>query len=140
MAGSLAQLSLGTSRGRELELTNSNEPARLLETVSWLIHVRRDRSAYLPASLFGEPAWDILLHLFRSELVDEPVSVAAARLAAAVPETTASRWLRVLEQQRLILVQSGAGDGVETLVALAPKTRTELRRYFVALLEAHGGQ
>lgn len=138
IAGSLAQLSvgLGDSARQDSATTNSNEPAFLLETVSWLIQTRRDRSIHLPADLFADPAWDILLNLFRSDLAHEHVPVPSACKAAAVPASTALRWLGTLEQRGLVMRQGNQGDQTRDLVALAPATRTALRHYVLNVAES----
>lgn len=58
---------------------------------------RRRRKQFLPAELFGEPAWDILLDLFASRLESKDISVSSACIASGVPPTTALRWLARLE-------------------------------------------
>jgi hypothetical protein len=53
---------------------------------------RRERERLLP-DLFADPAWDILLDLFAASIERRPVSVSSACVAAAVPPTTALRWI-----------------------------------------------
>ena len=52
--------------------------------------------------IFADPAWDIMLDLFAADLEQRRVSVSSACLAAAVPPTTALRWLKKLEEEQLI--------------------------------------
>lgn len=53
-------------------------------------------------SLFGEPAWDILLDLLHAEVTRKRVSVTSACLASSVPATTALRWLSHLADLGLV--------------------------------------
>jgi hypothetical protein len=53
------------------------------------ICARRLRERLLPAGLFADPAWDMLLDLYAAEIEEQPVSVTSACIAAAAPATTA---------------------------------------------------
>lgn len=52
--------------------------------------------------LFAEPAWDVLLDLFVATLEDRAISVSHATTAAAVPTTTALRWIDHLANRGLV--------------------------------------
>jgi len=58
-----------------------------------VIRARRARAQFFEATLFADPAWDMLLELFASELGTERMSVTALCAGAAVPPTTALRWI-----------------------------------------------
>ena len=61
------------------------------------IHRERSRRAnYLPAELFGEPAWDILLDLAYAANASELRSIKAACLSSQAPEATALRYIEQL--------------------------------------------
>lgn len=64
---------------------------------------RSKRAAYFDLSLFGEPAWDLLLDLFIARVSGLRISITSACIAAQVPSTTALRWLKVLERRGLIV-------------------------------------
>lgn len=57
--------------------------------------------------LFGEPAWDILLNLFIAGCEGRRLTVAAVCSGAGAPESTALRWITILEK-RGIIVREGA--------------------------------
>ncbi|MBU6166230.1 MAG: MarR family winged helix-turn-helix transcriptional regulator [Alphaproteobacteria bacterium] len=84
-----------------------------------LIRLRRDRDRHLPADLFGDPAWDMLLDLTaaRMEQVDVPVS--SLCLAAAVPTTTALRWVRSLSQAGLFVRRTDPADARRAFITLS---------------------
>lgn len=66
------------------------------------IRLRRLREKLLPAELFSDPAWDILLDLYASGLEGKPVSVMSACIASITPSTTALRWLNRLIECNLV--------------------------------------
>ncbi|WP_188053643.1 hypothetical protein [Sphingosinithalassobacter sp. CS137] len=64
---------------------------------------RRMRDALFPTGLFADPAWDLLLDLYVAGVERRRISISSACIAAAVPSTTALRWIAVLESKGLIL-------------------------------------
>lgn len=84
-----------------------------------LIRLRRDRDRHFPAELFADPAWDMLLDLAaaRMERVDVPVS--SLCVAAAVPTTTALRWVRSLSEAGLFVRRTDRIDARRTFIGLS---------------------
>ena len=76
--------------------TSSAKP--LPRTVRLILRARREREAIFGDQLFADPAWDILLEAYASSLSEQRLSIGALCEAAAVPSTTALRWLTKLEQ------------------------------------------
>ncbi len=70
-------------------------------TVRRLIRLRRERDRFLPAMLFADPAWDMLLDLMAARLEGIDVPISSLCIAAAVPTTTALRWIRTLSEAGL---------------------------------------
>jgi len=93
------------------------------------LRARRLREKLLPAELFADPAWDMLLDLYASELEDSSVSVSSACIASAVPPTTALRWLGRLEELGLIERLHDERDNRRTLVTLTGKSRIAIERW-----------
>jgi DNA-binding transcriptional ArsR family regulator len=81
--------------------------------------VRRRRHKALPADLFGEPTWDILLDLYIAAREDRRVPTTSACIGAHVPPTTALRWLRILEARGLVEREDDGRDGRRTFVRLS---------------------
>lgn len=79
---------------------------------------RRKRASHLPAELFGEPAWDILLDLFIARIRNRNISVTSACIASDVPNTTALRWLNLLEQMNLVRREQHETDSRVTWVKM----------------------
>jgi len=63
----------------------------------FLIQNRRRRDALFDGLEFGEAIWDMMLDLYVSRAENRPVSVSSLCIAAAVPPTTALRWITVME-------------------------------------------
>ncbi|MCX7283772.1 MAG: winged helix DNA-binding protein [Novosphingobium sp.] len=80
--------------------------------------VRRRRHKALPADLFGEPTWDILLDLYIAAREERRVPTTSACIGAHVPPTTALRWLRILETRGLVEREDDGRDGRRTFVRL----------------------
>lgn len=80
--------------------------------------MRRRRHKALPADLFGEPTWDILLDLYIAAREDRRVPTTSACIGAHVPPTTALRWLRILEARGLVEREDDGRDGRRTFVRL----------------------
>jgi DNA-binding MarR family transcriptional regulator len=95
-----------------------------------VIRARRLRSRYFPEDMFADPAWDMLLDLLQAEIAKLRVPVSSLCIAAAVPATTALRWLKTMVQQGIFLRRADPHDGRRVFVELAPETSQALRRYF----------
>lgn len=79
---------------------------------------RRRRHKFLPADLFGEPTWDILLDLYIAARENRRVPTTSSCIGAHVPPTTALRWLRILETRGLVEREDDGRDGRRTFVRL----------------------
>lgn len=83
-----------------------------------LIAARRLREEHLPAELFGEPAWDMLLDLTAARLEGQDVSVTDLTIAAAVPPTTALRYIKAMVEWRLLSRRPDGRDGRRVFIEL----------------------
>jgi predicted transcriptional regulator len=90
---------------------------------------RRRRETLFGFDIFGEPAWDILLDLFIASARSKHVSVTSACIGAAVPPTTALRWLSALETCGLILRENDVHDARRSNVRLSEKGRKLMDQY-----------
>ncbi len=90
---------------------------------------RRLRENLLPAELFADPAWDMLLDLFASELEGKRVSVSSACIASCVPPTTGLRWLSHLETLGMISRESDPIDARRTYIRLTNAAREPIRQW-----------
>lgn len=100
------------------------------QRIRLIIRERRRRERELDPQLFADPAWDILLETFEAELKQRRLSVSDLCVCAAVPTTTALRWLRKLEQDGWLVRERDTQDGRRQWVELSQEASTKLRRYF----------
>lgn len=132
IAGTLARLSTVPSAFAP-EPVQTNVPQVTAQTVGAVIRARRLRGRYFQEELFADPAWDILLDLLHAEASHRRVSVSSLCVAAAVPATTALRWIKTMERQGLITRQDDLLDARRVFIELAPETSLALNRYFADL-------
>jgi hypothetical protein len=133
IASTLARLSTGPGpapRAVIEHLPDGDLPPLSSETVRAMIRARRLRARFFPEELFADPAWDMLLDLLQAEISHLRVPVSSLCIAAAVPATTALRWLKTLVSQGLFVRRADPHDGRRVFVELAPETSQSLRRYF----------
>lgn len=133
IAATLARLSAAPQPAPETPVAAANAaepPAVAPETVRAIIRARRLRSRFFPEDLFADPAWDMLLDLLQAELSHLRVPVSSLCIAAAVPATTALRWLKSMVDQGLFVRRADPHDGRRVFVELSRDTSMALRRYF----------
>jgi hypothetical protein len=97
-----------------------------------IVKARRLRDRFFDADLFADPAWDMLLDLYASELDGFRTSVSSLCIGAAVPATTALRWIKSLETGGLLQRMRDPLDARRTFMALTPRAREAME----ALLKA----
>lgn len=133
IASTLARLSAGPSSPVQTPQSASAEgeiPPLSGDTVRRVIRARRLRANYFSEELFADPAWDMMLDLLQAEIAQLRVPVSSLCIAAAVPATTALRWLKTLVGQGLFIRRADPHDGRRVFVELASDTSKSLRRYF----------
>lgn len=133
IAGAIAQLSTMPSAPEAAAADTTKVPEVSAATVGAVIRARRLRSRYFSEELFADPAWDILLDLLHAEACHRRVAISSSCAAAAVPATTALRWLKSMEKQGLIVRRNDPHDHRRVFVELAPDTKLALDRYFSEL-------
>jgi DNA-binding MarR family transcriptional regulator len=95
--------------------------------------LRHQRAKHLPASIFGEVAWDILLYLYVSH------DLGAANVGTLVRETGGSmttilRWLAYLEREQLVASSAHPHDARIRRVEITEKGHQVLDSYFEEML------
>jgi predicted transcriptional regulator len=137
IASTLARLSASPPTvPQAIEPVHGDAPAVSAETVRSVIRARRLRSRYFPEDLFADPAWDMLLDLLQAEISHLRVPVSSLCIAAAVPATTALRWLKTMVNKGLFVRRADPHDGRRVFVELAPEASRALRNYFSELGQA----
>ena len=103
---------------RPIESLSQDVAAPSHAEVRALIRARRLRDRFLPASLFADPAWDMMLDLLAARLSGKRVSVSSLCIAAAVPPTTALRWIRQLTDRGIVARIDDPVDGRRVFIEL----------------------
>ena len=97
-----------------------------------MIHARRSRDRFFPADLFGEPAWDMLLDLAVAAVEQRDVAVSSLCIAAAVPTTTALRWIRALCDAGLFERRDDPRDARRAFISLSEGALAAMAGYLAA--------
>lgn len=100
------------------------------------IRARRLRDQFFDGGLFADPAWDMLLDLFAAHLEHVRVSVSSLCIAAAVPPTTALRWITTMREGGLLERHDDPFDRRRAYVGLSETALSAMRRYCGALRRA----
>lgn len=133
-----AAVSVQQALGRIALLVSALPPAitgiSLYTMAERLYSQRRQRDRYFPPSLFGEPAWDLLLALFIAHEEGRELSVAEACKAAGVGSRAGRTWLAKLEDAGLIALGQGKGDRRQGSVGLTQDGLERLSEYLMRLL------
>jgi hypothetical protein len=98
-----------------------------------IIRARRMRDHFFRADLFADPAWDMLLDLMAARLERNRVAVSSLCIAAAVPPTTALRWIKTLCDQGVFVRVADPEDGRRVFIELADSAAAGLDSYFKAV-------
>lgn len=86
-------------------MKGNEEAAQLARAI---LAFRRYRTRALSSTIFGEPAWELLLEVFVADAVGAPMTARIVADRSETPPNVMSRWLRHLSAEGLVI---GDGDG-----------------------------
>ena len=134
IAAILASLSdeEAAATGRPAESAEKDEPGIDAAMIRAMIRARRLRDQYFRGDLFADPAWDMLLDLMAARLEKNRVAVSSLCIAAAVPATTALRWIKALTDRGLFVRAADPQDGRRVYIELSDDTARSLAAYLRA--------
>jgi DNA-binding MarR family transcriptional regulator len=95
--------------------------AQEADFIARFIGARKNRATLLSASLFADPAWDIVLELFLAELEGRKLATSELGYAANVPMTTSLRWIEKLETDGWVRRDRDAHDLRRSFVELSAR-------------------
>ena len=101
--------------------------------VRQIIANRQSRSRFFDPALFGDPAWDMLLDLTAAHSEGARVSVTSLCIAAAVPATTALRWITQMVESGIFIRVPDPADKRRAFIALSDKALAAMSGYFASL-------
>ena len=93
---SLSDEEAAAAAWKPVEDAQNDEAGIDAATIRAMIRARRLRDQYFRGDLFADPAWDMLLDLMAARIEKNRVAVSSLCIAAAVPATTALRWIKAL--------------------------------------------
>lgn len=108
--------------------TNVTEPHPRL--VRQVLRQRRLRAHFFDESLFGDPAWDMLLELTAARAEGTPISVTSLCIASGVPSTTALRWIGLMTKAGLFERVADKRDRRRSFITTTEKARNAMALYF----------
>ena len=133
IAERLASLSTNVSQPKALPSTAPKLEVPI-DVVRSAVKARRLRTNYFSENLFADQAWDMMLELLVAELSGQRIAVSTLSDSAAIPPSTAIRWINSLVQQGLFVRRDDPLDGRRVFVELAPETSVRLRQYFFEII------
>lgn len=137
LADALGALNTGAGPALPAVGSDTSEPGGEGEAdpamIRALLKARRLRDSFFPPALFGEPAWDMLLDLALARIEGKRVAVSSLCIAAAVPATTALRWIAALCEEKLFERHADPADRRRVFIALSDKAATGMARYLAAV-------
>jgi len=87
-----------------------------------IVATRQLRDRFLPADIFADPAWDILLDLTIARIDGKQIAVSSLCIAANVPTTTALRWIKNLITLGLLVRRPDTEDYRRSYVEISEPT------------------
>ena len=97
-----------------------------------MIRSRRARDRFFRPEIFGEPAWDMLLDLAAAGVEGRDVAVSSLCIAAAVPTTTALRWIKGLCDAGLFERRDDPSDARRAFISLSDEAMRAMAAYLAA--------
>lgn len=104
-----------------------------VSTIRAMIRARRLRDQYFSGELFADPAWDMLLDLLLARLERRTVAVSSLCIAAAVPPTTALRWIKRLTEEGIFVRTADPRDGRRVFIDLSDAAADTMLAYVRAI-------
>ena len=103
-----------------------------------IIRLRRLREQFFRSDLFADPAWDMLLDLMAARLERIRVAVSSLCIAAAVPPTTALRWIKTLSDNGILVRVADPDDGRRAFMQLSDGAAAGMSAYLSAAKASNG--
>ena len=114
---------------------NDVDPSPHLDPVliRLLLLVRALRTEHLGSDFDQDPAWTMMLELAWGELQGNDISVTSLCIGSGAPDTTALRYMKVLEEDGYLARRPDERDGRRTFVHLTPLGRRAMAKMMAEL-------
>ena len=125
----------------EVQQTLDNLPAQIADTrselhpgeplrcVKRLERERQQRIKYFPDNLVRDPAWPLLLELYRCRAEEIEISVTSLSLGMNIPSATGHRWIDELHRSGIAALSPSHTDARRTIVSMTDKGFTKMDEY-----------
>jgi DNA-binding MarR family transcriptional regulator len=134
-------LSSLNNAGPELVHTLDVEPAsdgmNYMSIARSILRCRDKRRHFLPPSMFNEPAWDILLELYTSDLDASQQTIRRLARRFDLPLSTALRWIAYLQKNDMIVRRANPNNKRMTMIYMSPRGRELLEAYLESVRPSH---
>jgi DNA-binding MarR family transcriptional regulator len=119
---------------KDEEVADSNSPGQISRyelrlRARVVINSRRHRFRFFKRSMFGEPAWDMLLVLYITEPAEGSQSISRLAELVETPLSTAVRWIDYLEREKLVEREPHPTDKRVIFIRLSEKGREQIDGY-----------
>ncbi len=108
---------------------------RATKMAKMLLKIRRLRESCLPGIEFGEPGWDILLDLYVARGEQRKVSASSLCIGAAVPATTALRWMAIMVGSQHLKRTPDPRDGRRVFIELTETAASDMDAFMEHLVK-----
>lgn len=93
-----------------------------------VLRTRAVRSKFFDPALFADPAWDILLALYKAELAQRRISISNCCYAAQVATTTGLRHIAALCEQGVVVRTPDPLDARRMFLSLSGEASAAMQR------------
>jgi len=131
LAARVAEIEANAKGSGEAPPSLDFDEEKLAAIASSIYAARRRRNELFDPSLFGEPAWDMLLILFVCKARGDEISTSALCARSNTPHATGLRWIDRLQKQGLVRRTRAAGDSRVMLVEVTANGYSLMRRYVI---------
>lgn len=100
--------------------------------VEAVMRSRQRRSSFLEGDLLFGPAWAMLLDIYCATLRGKRLAVSAVLIGSGAPDTTALRYLKVLQERGHVVRVADETDKRRSFVKIATPTFEAMTAYFAA--------
>ena len=101
----------------------------LIATARMLLNNRRARCHHFNSTFFGEPAWDIMLVLYITDVSGDRQTIGKLAAWIATPPTTVLRWVGLMEMEGLVERQAHPTDRRSAFIRLTANGRKSLESF-----------
>ena len=105
---------------------------RSIRLAGYILDFRDQRRKAFPdmASMFDEPAWDLVLHLFLANVRGEELTISELEKRCGIPHTTAYRYKQSLIEDEWIEQRKGRSDARRQPLSLKARRMSQFMEFF----------